>query len=73
MPQSVPSAHIPFLSIQATVIVQSLSSLPYYKRSKKPHGVAIFVETLTDNTTHTVGDVRSVFNKFNGNLGTQGI
>ena len=33
---------------------------------------AIFVETLTDNTTRTVGDVRSVFNKFNGNLGTQG-
>ena len=37
-----------------------------------PHGIAIFVETLTDNTTRTVGDVRSVFNKFNGNLGTQG-
>ena len=31
-----------------------------------PHGVAIFVDTLTDNTTRTVGDVRSVFNKFNG-------
>ena len=37
-----------------------------------PHGIAIFVETLTDNTTRTVGDVRSVFNKFYGNLGTQG-
>ena len=37
-----------------------------------PHGIAIFVETLTDNTTRTVGDVRSVFNKFNGTLGTQG-
>lgn len=37
-----------------------------------PHGVAVFVETLTDNTTRTVGDVRSVFNKYNGNLGTQG-
>ena len=37
-----------------------------------PHGVAIFVDTLTDNTTRTVGDVRSVFNKFNGNLGTTG-
>ena len=37
-----------------------------------PQGIAIFVETLTDNTTRTVGDVRSVFNKFNGNLGTQG-
>ena len=37
-----------------------------------PHGIAIFVDTLTDNTTRTVGDVRSVFNKFNGTLGTQG-
>ena len=37
-----------------------------------PHGVAIFVDTLTDNATRTVGDVRSVFNKFNGNLGTMG-
>lgn len=37
-----------------------------------PHGIAIFVDTLTDNATRTVGDVRSVFNKFNGNLGTMG-
>ena len=37
-----------------------------------PHGIAIFIDALTDNTTRTVGDVRSVFNKFNGNLGTQG-
>ena len=37
-----------------------------------PHGIAVFVDTLTDNTTRTVGDVRSVFNKFNGTLGTTG-
>ena len=37
-----------------------------------PHGIAVFVDTLTDNPTRTVGDVRSVFNKFNGNLGTMG-
>ena len=37
-----------------------------------PHGIAIFVDTLTDNATRTGGDVRSVFNKFNGNLGTMG-
>ena len=37
-----------------------------------PHGVAILVDTLTDNTTRTVADVRSVFNKFSGNLGTTG-
>lgn len=37
-----------------------------------PHGIAIFVDTLTDNPTRTVGDVRSVFNKFDGNMGTMG-
>ena len=37
-----------------------------------PHGIAVFVDTLTDNTTRTVGVVRSVFNKFNGTLGTTG-
>lgn len=37
-----------------------------------PHGVAVFVDTLTDNTTRTVADVRSVFNKFGGTLGTMG-
>src|SRR5574344_47208 len=37
-----------------------------------PHGIAVFVDTLTDNTTRTVADVRSIFNKFSGNLGTQG-
>lgn len=37
-----------------------------------PHGIAVFVDTLTDNTTRTVADVRSIFNKFNGNLGTTG-
>ena len=37
-----------------------------------PNGIAIIVDTLTDNPTRTVGDVRSVFNKFSGNLGTMG-
>ena len=37
-----------------------------------PHGVAVFVDTLADNTTRTVADVRSIFNKFNGNMGTTG-
>lgn len=37
-----------------------------------PHGIAIFVETLTDNTTRTVANVRAVFNKFSGTLGTSG-
>lgn len=37
-----------------------------------PHGIAIFVETLSDNNNRTVANVRSYFTKFGGNLGTQG-
>ncbi|MFA6833789.1 MAG: YebC/PmpR family DNA-binding transcriptional regulator [Bacteroidaceae bacterium] len=37
-----------------------------------PHGVAIYVETATDNTTRTVANVRAIFNKYDGSLGTSG-
>ena len=37
-----------------------------------PHGIAILVETATDNNNRTVANVRSHFNKCNGNMGTQG-
>lgn len=37
-----------------------------------PHGIAILVETATDNTNRTVANVRSYFTKHNGSLGTSG-
>lgn len=37
-----------------------------------PFGVAILVETATDNTTRTVANVRSAFTKYGGSLGTSG-
>ncbi|MDR3268901.1 MAG: YebC/PmpR family DNA-binding transcriptional regulator [Tannerella sp.] len=37
-----------------------------------PYGIAIFVETATDNTTRTVANIRSYFNKHGGSLGTSG-
>ena len=37
-----------------------------------PYGIAILVETATDNNTRTVANVRSYFTKFGGSLGTQG-
>ncbi len=36
------------------------------------HGIAVLVETATDNPTRTVANVRSYFNKCNGALGTSG-
>ena len=37
-----------------------------------PFGIAVLVETATDNTTRTVANVRSIFNKNGGSLGTSG-
>ena len=37
-----------------------------------PHGVAVLVETATDNPTRTVANVRSAFNKLGGNMGSTG-
>ncbi len=37
-----------------------------------PNGVAVIVETLTDNKNRTAGDIRHYFDKFGGNLGTTG-
>ena len=37
-----------------------------------PFGIAIVVETATDNPARTVANVRSYFNKFGGSLGTSG-
>lgn len=37
-----------------------------------PYGIAVLVETLTDNPTRTVANVRSYFNRNGGSLGTSG-
>ena len=37
-----------------------------------PSGVAVIVETLTDNRNRTAADVRAAFSKYGGNLGTTG-
>jgi YebC/PmpR family DNA-binding regulatory protein len=37
-----------------------------------PGGIAIFIECLTDNNTRTVSNIRAIFNKRGGNLGTNG-
>lgn len=37
-----------------------------------PSGIAVIVETLTDNRNRTAGDLRHYFDKFGGNLGTPG-
>jgi len=37
-----------------------------------PHGVGVFIECLTDNNQRTVGNIRAIFNKRGGSMGTHG-
>src|SRR3972149_6247485 len=37
-----------------------------------PNGIAVFIECLTDNNLRTVSNIRAVFNRRNGTLGTNG-
>lgn len=37
-----------------------------------PHGIAVLIETASDNNNRTVANIRSYFNKCNGTLGTSG-
>ena len=37
-----------------------------------PHGIAVFVEAMSDNTQRTVSNVRAIYNKYNGSMGKNG-
>jgi YebC/PmpR family DNA-binding regulatory protein len=37
-----------------------------------PNGIGVFVDCLTDNRNRTISNIRSIFNKRGGNLGTNG-
>ncbi|MCF8366884.1 MAG: YebC/PmpR family DNA-binding transcriptional regulator [Bacteroidales bacterium] len=37
-----------------------------------PNGIAVYVECTTDNPQRTISNVRAIFNKYGGNLGTSG-
>ena len=44
----------------------------YKRQGYGPSGIAVIVETLTDNRNRTAGDLRHYFDKFGGNMGTPG-
>ena len=46
--------------------VESYTEVNY--EGKGPHGVLVFVESMTDNTTRTVANVKSYFNKLGGTM-----
>ena len=74
--QNAKSVNMPKDNIDRAIKRASDKSLGNYKEilfeGYAPYGVAILVETATDNNTRTVANIRSYFNKCNGSLGTSG-
>mgnify|MGYP003326924690 FL=1 len=74
--QNAKSVNMPKDNVERAIKRASDKSLGEYKEvlfeGYAPHGVAVLVETATDNNTRTVANIRSYFNKYNGNLGTSG-
>ena len=74
--QNAKSANMPKDNIERAIKRASDKSVGDYKEilfeGYGPSGIAILVETATDNNTRTVANIRSYFNKHNGNLGTSG-
>lgn len=74
--QNAKAANMPKDNIERAIKRASDKSQGDYKEvlfeGYGPHGIAILIETATDNNTRTVANVRSYFNKCNGSLGTSG-
>ena len=74
--QNAKSVNMPKDNIERAIKRASDKSVGDYKEilfeGYGPSGIAILVETATDNKTRTVANIRSYFNKHNGNLGTSG-
>ena len=74
--QNAKAANMPKDNIERAIKKASDKNTENYKEvlfeGYAPHGIAILVETATDNNNRTVANVRSYFNKCNGNLGTSG-
>ena len=74
--QNAKSVNMPKDNIERAIKRASDKSAGDYKEilfeGYGPSGIAILVETATDNNTRTVANIRSYFNKHSGNLGTSG-
>lgn len=74
--QNAKAVNMPKENVERAIKKASDKSLGDFKEilfeGYAPHGIAILVETATDNNTRTVANLRSYFNKCNGSLGTSG-
>jgi YebC/PmpR family DNA-binding regulatory protein len=74
--QNAKAANMPKENVERAIKKASDKDTENYKEALfegyAAHGIAIVVETATDNNNRTVANVRSAFNKCDGNLGTSG-
>ena len=74
--QAARSANMPKDNIERAIKKASEKSTDNFKEilleGYAPHGIAILVEAATDNNNRTVANIRSYFNKCDGNLATSG-
>ena len=74
--QNAKSVNMPKENVERAIKRASDKSQGDYKivlfEGYEPHGIAVLVETATDNNNRTVANIRSYFNKCDGNLGTSG-
>jgi len=74
--QNAKAANMPKDNVERAIKKASEKDTAGYKtvlfEGYAPHGIAILVETATDNNNRTVGSIRSYFNKLNGTFGTSG-
>ena len=74
--QNAKNANMPKENIKRALKKANESNIIGYKKilfeGYAPHGIAILIETATDNNNRTVANIRSYFNKFGGSLGISG-
>ena len=74
--QNAKSANMPKENVERAIKKATDKDTANYKEGLfegyAPHGIAILIETATDNNNRTVANIRSYFNTCHGTLGTQG-
>ncbi|SDX49412.1 DNA-binding regulatory protein, YebC/PmpR family [Lutibacter oricola] len=74
--QNAKAANMPKDNVERAIKKASDKDTANYKEvlfeGYAPHGIAVVVETATDNNNRTVANVRAAFSKCDGNMGTSG-
>jgi YebC/PmpR family DNA-binding regulatory protein len=74
--QNAKAANMPKDNVERAIKKASDKDTANYKETLfegyAPHGIALVIETATDNNNRTVANIRAAFNKCDGNLGTSG-